>query len=350
MKYRRIKRHISPQVKALSEAQKIAFAPLTFQAVAALIKFGILEFLDENPSTIEQIIEHCGVSKYTAETLVETACACGLVIKTGSRYVASLVGAAFLHNEMTKVNFNFVKDVCYLGASELGNSFEKAEPLGLREFVGDYDTIYNALYLLPETMRKSWFEFDHFYSDRCFDEVLNIIMREKPHEVFDIGGNTGKFETACLEFDENCIVNMIDLPENIEEAKKHLKNERLRFHGINVLKDCMPKISGVVFMSQFLDCFSEDQVLILKNIKQSMKKGTKIFILEPFTDKQLFDGATYSLVHISLYFTCMANGKSKMYSEKRMVEMVEKAGLRLSKRYDNIGVHDYTLLEIDYED
>ena len=39
MKYRRIKRHISPQVKALSEAQKIAFAPLTFQAVGAILRF-----------------------------------------------------------------------------------------------------------------------------------------------------------------------------------------------------------------------------------------------------------------------------------------------------------------------
>ena len=55
MKYRRIKRHISPQVKALSEAQKIAFAPLTFQAVRAMLNFGILDFLDENPSTVEQI-------------------------------------------------------------------------------------------------------------------------------------------------------------------------------------------------------------------------------------------------------------------------------------------------------
>lgn len=139
---------------------------------------------------------------------------------------------------------------------------------------------------------------------------------------------------------------MIDLPENIEEAKKHLHNDRLKFHGIDVLKDKMPEISGVVFMSQFLDCFSEEQVIsILTNIKNSMADDTKIFILEPFTDKQLFDGATYSLVHISLYFTCMANGKSKMYSEKRMIEMIEKAGLKVSKKHENVGVHDYTLLE-----
>ena len=347
MKYRRIKRHVSPSIKALAEAQKIAFAPLTFQAVNAMLKFGILEFIDENPSTVDEIMEHCKTSKYTTETLLEVACACGVVIKTGDKFSTSLVGAAFLQNEMTKVNFNFVNDVCYLGASELAKSFEEEKPVGLKNFVGDYETIYKVLHLLPEKMKKSWFEFDHFYSDRCFEEVLKIICEKSPSEIFDIGGNTGKFERACLEFDKNCKVNMIDLPENIEEAKKHLKNERLNFYGVNVLKDEFPRLSGVVFMSQFLDCFSEEQVtLILTKIKNSMEKGTKIFILEPFIDKQLFDGATYSLVHISLYFTCMANGNSKMYSEKQMLKMAEKAGLKLHKKHENIGVHDYTLLEL----
>lgn len=347
MKYRRIKRHISPQVKALADAQKIAFAPLTFQAVNAMLKFGILNFLEENPSTVSEIMGNCNISKYAAETLLQVGCAAGLIIKKDEKYVNSLVASAFLNNEMTKVNFNFVNDVCYLGASELANSFKYAEPLGCHKFIGDYETIYNALHLLPKDVKKSWFEFDHFYSDRCFDEVLEIIFASSPHEVFDIGGNTGKFERACLEFDKNCIVNMIDLPENIEEAKKHLKNDRLRFFGVDVLKSDLPKISGAVFMSQFLDCFSEEQVIhILSNIKNSMDKNTKIFILEPFTDKQLFEGAVYSLVHISLYFTCMANGKSKMYSEKRMLEMIEKAGLKLNNKYENIGVHDYTLLEV----
>ncbi len=345
MKYRRIKKHISPQVKALSEAQKIAFAPLTFQAVNAMLKFGIINFLEENPSTVSEIMEHCKISKYTTETLLEVASACGIVIKTGEKYVNSLVASAFLNNEMTKVNFNFVKDVCYLGASELKESFAKAEPVGCRKFIGDYETIYNALNELPDEMKKSWFEFDHYYSDTCFDEVLKIIFEDKPSQIFDIGGNTGKFERACLKFNKDCIVNMIDLPENIEAAKKNLHNERLKFHGVDVLKTQFPKISDAVFMSQFLDCFSEEQVIsILKNIKNSMTDNTKIYILEPFTDKQLFDGATYSLVHISLYFTCMANGKSKMYSEKRMIEMIEKAGLKLDKKYENIGIHDYTLL------
>lgn len=349
MKYRRIKRNVSPQVKALADAQKIAFAPFTFQAVASMLELGILNYLQNNPSTVEKIIEHCKISKYTAETLLETALCAGVISKNDNIYTNTAVADAFLNNEMTKVNFNFVKDVCYLGASELTQSFKDEEPKGLKKFIGEHQTIYNILQILPEKMKKSWFEFDHFYSDRCFEEALKIIFQKPTPQIFDIGGNTGKFERACLDFNPDCTVNMIDLPENIEAAKKNLKNDRLNFYGIDVLDKSsrFPKISGAVFMSQFLDCFSEEQIItILSNIKNSMSDDTRIYILEPFTDKQIFDGATYSLVHISLYFTCTANGKSKMYSEKRMLELIEKAGLKLQEKYENVGVHDYTLLEV----
>ena len=42
MKYERKNRKHNT-VKTLTEAQKLAFAPLTFQTVSAMLKFGILE-------------------------------------------------------------------------------------------------------------------------------------------------------------------------------------------------------------------------------------------------------------------------------------------------------------------
>ena len=348
MKYRRLRKTVSPRIKALADAQKIAFAPLTFQAVSAALDFGILKFLDGKNADVSEIMEACHISKYAAETLLEVCVAADIVNKVEDKYSNTLVAEALLNNEMTIKNFNFVKDVCYLGASELKKSFINNEPEGLRKFIGDYKTIYNALHLLPENIKKSWFEFDHLYSDRSFEDSLEIIFKNPVKKVFDIGGNTGKFERACLEFNKDCEVNMIDLPENIAVAKKHLSDERLRFHGIDVISENVefPEISGAVFMSQFLDCFSEEQIVyILSNIRKSMSDNTKIYILEPFTDVQQFPGASYSLVHISLYFTCMANGKSKMYSESRMLELIEQAGLKLSCKYEDIGIHDYTLLE-----
>ena len=99
-------------------------------------------------------------------------------------------------------------------------------------------------------------------------------------------------------------------------------------------------------MSQFLDCFSAEQIVsILKRVKEAAEDNTKIYILEPFIDRQKYEGAKFSLVHTSLYFTCMANGCSKMYSLKDMDLFIKEAGLKISSVYDALGVHDYTLLE-----
>ena len=130
-------------------------------------------------------------------------------------------------------------------------------------------------------------------------------------------------------------------------CKANINNDRCNFYGINVIAESpkFPKMSGAVLMSQFLDCFSEEQIIsILSNVAKVAEDGTRVYILEPFIDNQQFKGAAYSLTHISLYFTCMANGTSKMYSEKDMIEFVEKAGLKVSKKH-TIGIHDYTLLE-----
>ena len=32
--------------------------------------------------------------------------------------------------------------------------------------------------------------------------------------------------------------------------------------------------------------------------------------------------------------------------KETLLEMIEKAGLKLGKKHENVGVHDYTLLEV----
>jgi len=54
-------------VDAKFEAQKIAFAPLTFQAIRALIELGILKIISdsgENGITIDQISKASNISNY----------------------------------------------------------------------------------------------------------------------------------------------------------------------------------------------------------------------------------------------------------------------------------------------
>ena len=358
--YRRERKNKTSKVEVLTEAQKIAFAPMTFQTLAALIDFNILQAVSETPMTREQVMEKCNLPKYTVFTLFDAALCAGILQKDeDGLYSAAPLGEAFLFDPMTKANFNFVKDVCYLGAHELKESFEKNAPAGLQKHHINSKTIYEVLPQLPDKMLKSWYEFDHYYSDDCFGEVLKIMFNPRPAKVFDIGGNTGKFERACLAFDCECEVNMIDLPPNIEVAQAKFEHEkadfnRLKFFALDILKqeNNLPDMTAqsdspaIVLMSQFLDCFSEEQILrILNKVGERINEHTRVYILEPFIDNQFFAGAAYALSHISLYFTCMANGCSKMYNEADMKDIIKNSNLKVSKAYYNIGKYDYTLLE-----
>ena len=336
-------------VEALTDAQKLVFAPMAFCAMASAMELGIIDFLDKTPSREKDIISALKIDEYTFETLADVLILNNIIKIEEEKYHLTKTGKLFLYDEMTRVNFNFIKDVCYIGASELTSSFKNQKPEGLKKFNINHPTIYSALTILPKKMQKSWYEFDHFYSDNCFEEVFKIIS-EKYSSIYDIGGNTGKFESLCLKNNKNISITMLDLAENIEKAKEssHLKN--CKFISVNVL-DKSPNYPDIkasaILMSQFLDCFSKkDIVKILTDLKGKMDNASSIFILEPYVDKQKFFGAEYSLAHSSLYFTSMANGVSKFYKLSEMKELIEKAGLNIINSFDNIGLHDYTLLEV----
>jgi hypothetical protein len=91
-------------------------------------------------------------------------------------------------------------------------------------------------------------------------------------------------------------------------------------------------------MSQFLDCFSEHEILkILGNVVAVMNSNTILYIIELFCDRQKYDAARFSLNATSLYFTCIANGKSRMYHSDDMKALVQQAGLVVEQEIDDIG-------------
>lgn len=77
-------------------------------------------------------------------------------------------------------------------------------------------------------------------------------------------------------------------------------------------------------MSQFLDCFSEEEVIsILTRVAQSIGKDSKVYIMETLWDRQRYETASYCLTQISLYFTAMANGNSKMFHSDDLIRCIE---------------------------
>lgn len=341
-------------LEAKNEAQKLSFSPIVFQAAQALRQLGILAILDEAGDeglSALDVSDRSGVSEYGVKVLLDMAESAGIVLWEKPSYSLGKFGFFLLHDSMTNVNMNFTDDVCYAAMKHLKESIVEGRPAGLKE-LGDWETIYEGLSILPEPAKKSWFDFDHFYSDRSFPVILKEIFSSNPKEIVDIGGNTGKWALQCLNYDSDVKVTIVDLPIQLNVAMNNIAqtdfSDRFTAFPANMLDDqqALPENADVWWMSQFLDCFSPIEILnILKKVKSHLRPGDAIYIMELFCDAQKYDAASYSLNATSLYFTCLANGNSRFYRSDDFLEIVQEAGLTLDKRIDDIGL-GHTLLKL----
>ncbi len=342
-------------INALYEAQKIAFSPFVFQTAYSMLKLGILDaiFQSKDGLSISELETKTSVSKYGLTVLLEMAEASDILEKKDDKYKLTKIGYFISRDEMTRVNIMFTQDICYKGLFHLEEAIREGKPAGLKE-IGPWSTIYQGLSILPEQLKKSWFEFDHFYSDNSFSDALKIIFKDNPKMIFDIGGNTGKWALASTKHDENVEVTILDLPVQLKAAKENISNhpeskDRVHYHEIDLLNPDMevPAGADVYWMSQFLDCFSEAEIeAILVKIKKHAKPTSKVYIMETFIDNQRFPAAEFSLIATSLYFTVMANGNSKMYSSSVMKYIVDKAGFECIDEHHLHSESFHTILEL----
>ncbi|WP_114325577.1 class I SAM-dependent methyltransferase [Candidatus Colwellia aromaticivorans] len=330
------------------EAQKIAFSPIAFQAVMTLLRTNILKYLSdtgEQGATSKQLAEQSKISEYGVKVLLDMAASMGVVwIKNDDTFRLDKIGHFIVNDKLTLANINFTQDVCYQGMFHLEEAIRSGKPSGLKVF-GDWPTIYPALTSLPDNVKKSWFEFDHFYSDHSFPEVMPIIFEDKPQCILDVGGNTGKWTLACLNFDTDVHMAIMDLPQQLTVLQSNVAEqgmlERIEVHPTDLLAADAQFYQGadVIWMSQFLDCFSQEQILdILKGAVKVMTQDTSLFIMETYCDRQRFEAATYCINATSLYFTALANGDSRMYHSGDFIKLIQKAGLYVEKDIDDIGL------------
>ena len=336
-----------PAREAQRLAQFIAFGPIVFQASRLMLKFGILEALRDNPLTLEEVAGKAGISIYAAKVLLEASLSIGTVIvdTETNKFSITKTGWFLLTDPSTRVNMDFNQDVNYEGFFHLEEALKEGRPAGLDHF-GPWPTIYEGLSSLPAQVQKSWFGFDHFYSDHSFLQALQIIFSFKPLRIMDVGGNTGRFAQRAVAYNEDVKVTIVDLPQQIGLMRKAVAGmpgeERIDARPMNVLErendfptDVNPDI---IWMSKFLDCFSEEEILsILSRVKKVMHPGARLLIMETFWDRQKYEPASFCLTMTSLYFTAMANGNSKMYHSDDMIRLVREAGLEVEEIHDGLG-------------
>jgi len=341
-------------LQAKSEAQKIAFSAISFEAAVCLLRLGILQSVSEagdDGANASYIASKLDLSEYGVKVLLDMGLSMNLVWLNEDRYVLDKVGYFLLQDRMSQVNVNFAQDVCYTAMGHLMASIKTGAPEGLKVF-GDWPTIYFGLSGLPEPARKSWFEFNDYHSHSAFPQALPIVFESLPSHILDVGGNLGAWALQCINYDPNVRVTIVDLPEQtaqaLENVQRNSAQERVGTYDMDILdpQQYLPAGADVLWMSQFLACFSEQQILtILKQARLVMDEETSLFVLEPFWDRQQYDAAAYSINATSLYFACLANGTSRMYHSKAIITIAQDAGFSVAAQHDGLGT-GHTLLHL----
>jgi SAM-dependent methyltransferase len=361
----KLKKAFSRERYTAQQAQEMAhiysWGPVIFQVCRLMNKYGILEMLNAHPEglTRTQIAEAAGLSDYAAKCLLEASLTTHIILidPETDTYRLAKTGWFLLRDAMIRADIDFNHDVNYQGWFVLDEALEQGRPAGLKHF-GDWPTIYEGLSALPEQVQKSWFGFDHYYSDHSFDEALAIIAeRQKGSRdtlrILDVGGNTGRFALRCVETEAAMEVTICDLPQQIALMEQAISGktgaDRIRGVGMNILDESRAFPSDrrydVIWMSQFLDCFSQQQVVsILRRAAAILDADNRVYIMETLWDRQDYVPAAMSLTMTSLYFTALANGNSKMYNTDDMTRMIHEAGLEIESVYDRIGNGGHSII------
>lgn len=334
-------------LRAQFEAQKLAFSPLVFQACRVARDRGVLALAHRSGShgvSADDVARERDISPYAARLLLEGCLAAGLLDYENDRFVVTKVGLFWEKDELTRVNADFSHHVCYRGAFHLADALRDGIPAGLRE-LGDFRTIYDGLSSLTPNVRRAWFEFDHYHSSAVFDTCLEDVLRSSPRRLVDVGGNTGKFARLLAERAPDLHVALVDLPSQIALAEVELADlvalgrvELIEADQLATEAE-LPAGADVYWMSQFLDCFAEpDIVRILERARRAMGPDSRLFVLETFWNEQRFEAARFCVIATSLYFACIANGNSRMYHSSEMIQLLERAGLVVEAVRHEVGL------------
>jgi hypothetical protein len=100
----------------------------------------------------------------------------------------------------------------------------------------------------------------------------------------------------------------------------------------------LPSGMDIVWMSQFLSCFSEQAIAsIFRRVAAALAPRGQVLVMDTFWDRQRYDIAAYCLINTSPYFNNIASGNSKVYESDDYIRLARAAGLELVTARDGIG-------------
>ena len=188
------------------------------------------------------------------------------------RYVLDKVGHFLLNDEMTQVNMNFVADVCYeaMGRSRVRRARRAARPRALRRLA---DAVSRA-HAAGRACTDELVSLRSFLFVACLRGRADIVFATKPRHLLDIGGNAGVWARRARSATPPCASRSSTFPSRFARLAEHRGIGGQQHASVTMPWTCstratLPAGADTIWMSQFLDCFSEEQILAILHAQRA---------------------------------------------------------------------------------
>jgi len=187
---------------------------------------------------------------------------------------------------------------------------------------------------------KTYYEYlaNDSEASRCYNAHMTTYTQEEDKQVapllpienekilIDIGGGEGQFLNEVLKIFQGVHGILFDLESTISNPKITLPENRSEILGGDFFKSDLPKADIYVLKRVLHNWNDEDCITILKNIRRSMSKGSKILIIEGIVPE---DTSRHFSKDTDLFLMALFAGRERTANEFRMLS--EQAGLTITR-------------------
>ncbi|KAH0624606.1 hypothetical protein JD844_032255 [Phrynosoma platyrhinos] len=263
-------------------------------------ELGIFDLLleSEEPLTASTIAQCLGTSLRGMERLLE-ACVSLKLLKMERKNNEGFYGNTYLAN------------LC----------LAKSSPKSQYQYMKLYSEIVYPLFQdLPDVVRSE--ERQQIFSS-AMDEVWRLHGREVMSAfdfshfpvICDLGGGNGALAKECISLYPNSTVTIFDLPEVVENAKKHFvcSEGRITFQEGNFFKDPIPEADLYILSRILCDWDDEKCVQLLTKLHKVCKPDGGVLLLQMVLNE---DRCGPLQVHLlSIMMLLLTDGKERTLSE-----------------------------------
>ena len=322
---------------------------VNFQVLLICVNYKILEFVQFNSRSFEELSEHTQLPKETLDRLILSAVALGLLDQRGANRfgIGSLglpvvsysgIQAMIEHNA---VLYSDMQDTSRLLRSSQSSHMNHYWPYAKQDLSGGF---------LEESQATKMEQFARYSElmsasqNFVIDEIIGTYDFSRHQRMLDIGCGKGRFVSMVAQKHPFLRFDVMDLPQVIYLTQKHLSEahllSRFELHPGSFKSDPLPQGVDLVSLVRVAHDHSDEvvQALLRKIFLSLPPKGT-LLLAEPMADPK---GAKHDAY---FHFYLLAMGEGRLRTPEKLTQMLQAAGFARVRLLSNpMPIHTRILL------